>query len=1036
MEKPQARFGSGDVVQRTNQPEAVGIVRKARWDEQAEGWNYSVQFGAQLKVVPEESLQEVVPIASVWDALRERTFSGVRHFVFTLTLHRLRRPPTRIAYSFATSRTQFYPHQFKPLLKFLDHPGKRLLIADDVGLGKTIEAGYILRELEAHQVVERVLVMVPARLAPKWKRELQTRFEENFDIVRRADLVTLANRLRQGREPEPFRWIVSYESARPEEVRAALEETQPPIDVLIADEAHRMRNPESLQHKLGAVLSRSSDTVLFLSATPVQNKLEDLWHLLRLLSPEEFGDWVLFQSQIEANRPLLSAQRALARRPVSIAEARNRLGEFFRSQPGQHLRSTEIARSLEQRLASGRLDRRDVVELQADIARLSPTGHILSRTRKIEAMPNRPVRAAGWRPVALTPEERRIYDNVEHLCRLTWPGEDSWGFQMSLLMAYRITASCIPAAIQYFAEKLGTSPSALPLAELVEEGDEADDDAQRIADVTAWSGPARARLAEAVTSYERIAGTDSKLDCLIEALRSIWHEDAEVNRPRRKVVVFSFFRRTLEHLARELQEREIKNRMIHGGIPVDDREVAIDDFLERSDVLVLLTSEVGGEGIDLQRASVLINYDLPWNPMVVEQRIGRIDRIGQEAQRIVILNLVVTESVEERVLQRLLDKIGIFRESVGELDPIIGDEIERLTTQALRGQLTEEELGRVVDERGDALARQVLEAREMLSRVDGLLAADQGLIDEINAVTGERQIPSEAELLLFLNAFLAERVPGCQLPRESVREVVSVDLRGALAAAMERDAPGLGPDVGAFARRIMGGPIALTLSREAAYRHPRAELIHLRHPLTRYAVSQVERAKDRPKTAFAVRLERSSILKEGIYGFLISLVELKGHRPTIRFAAAVGTLPPLEGVWSDPDETTPIILELLERGEDVEPPHVDAAMLDRLQDRLVAAVARLTVEWNSREQRLDLARRQQQHATLKATLTLRVQRARERLDALTTRGAGEFSIRMAGARLDKAERELMAVTSAPLSAVWEGIEQEEIAVGLLLVGGR
>ncbi len=1037
MERRSARFSADELVQRVNQPESIGIVRHTRWDEQAQSWNYSVQFGAQLKVVPEEALQPVIRILSLWDALRERRFSGIRHFIFTLTLYRLRRPPTRIAYSFATSRTQFYPHQFKPLLKFLDHPSKRLLIADDVGLGKTIEAGYILRELEAHQIVERVLIMVPARLTPKWKRELKTRFEENFDIIRRPDLIRLANRLRQGREAEPFRWIVSYESARPEEVRTALEETQPPIDIFIADEAHRMRNPQSLQHKLGATLCRSSDTVLFLSATPVQNTLEDLWHLLRLLSPEEFADWILFQNQIEANRPLLAAQRALAERPTAIAEAKGSLEMFFGSESGRHLKATDMVRSIEERLSHTPLDRRDIVELQADIARLSPTGHILSRTRKIDAMPNRPIRAAGWRAVTLTQDERRIYDSVEHLCRMTWAGEESsWGFQMSLLMAYRITASCIPAAIQYFAEKLGTSPSSLPLAELIEETDEEDNGSKPPEEMTAWSGPSRARLAEAVAWYDRVAGIDSKLDCLIETLRSVWKEDAEANRPQRKVVVFSFFRRTLEYLEKSLRDKKIVNRMIHGGISVDEREVAIDDFLERSDITVLLTSDVGGEGIDLQRASILVNYDLPWNPMVVEQRIGRIDRIGQEAQRIVVLNLIVSRSIEERVLQRLLDKIGIFRESVGELDPIVGEEIEKITAQALRGELTELELERVVEERGDALARRLFEARQMLSRVDGLLAADQGLVDEISAVTGERQIPSENELLLFFNMFLAERVPGCQLPREAVREVVSVDLRGPFAAAMERDAPALGADVAAFSRRMVSGPISLTLSRESAYRHARAELIHLRHPLTRYAVSLVERMTDKPQTAFAMGLKTSSVLPVGMYGFLISLIEMKGHRSTIRFAAAFDSLGTTERIWSDPDETTTIILELLEGGQDAEVPEIDHARCDRMRDRLVSAIGMLTTEWNLREQQLDLARRQQQHATLKATLGLRLQRAKERHDALIRQVAGEFSIRMARARFDKAEKELADFTNATPSAAWEGIEQEEVAAGILMVGGH
>src|SRR5207245_5766383 len=110
-----------------------------------------------------------------------------------------------------------------------------------------------------------------------------------------------------------------------------------------------------------------------------------------------------------------------------------------------------------------------------------------------------------------------------------------------------------------------------------------------------------------------------------------------------------------------------------------DGELAIDTFLLQDEVNVLLTSEVGGEGIDLQKACVVINYDLPWNPMVVEQRIGRVDRIGQESPVIYIFNFVVEESVEERILARLLRRIDIFRESVGELDDIIGDQIEELT---------------------------------------------------------------------------------------------------------------------------------------------------------------------------------------------------------------------------------------------------------------------------------------------------------------------------------------------------------------------
>src|SRR5664280_80547 len=290
MSRTPPRFGVGDYVQRVNQPEQAGIVRELRWDGQVESWNYLVQFGAQLRAVPEEALEAVLVVQSPWDAFEQGSLSGKTHFVFTLTYERLKNPPARIAHSFATARTQFYPHQFKPLLKFLDNPGKSILIADDVGLGKTIEAAYILRELDAHQAIERVLIVVPARLRSKWEKELRQRFGEQFKVVKGADLIEQANRIAKGRELEEFRWITSFESSRSDEVRAALDDVTLPIDVLIVDEAHRLRNPETLQHKVGMVLTRSANAVLFLTATPVQNKLENLWNLLKLLSPDEFSE--------------------------------------------------------------------------------------------------------------------------------------------------------------------------------------------------------------------------------------------------------------------------------------------------------------------------------------------------------------------------------------------------------------------------------------------------------------------------------------------------------------------------------------------------------------------------------------------------------------------------------------------------------------------------------------------------------------------------------------------------------------------------
>lgn len=1022
-----SKYKLGDYVQRVNQPELVGVVRELRWDNQVDGWNYVVQFGAQLRALPEEALETVTVVQSPWESFEQGRLSGKTHFVFTLTYERLKSPPARIAHSFATARTQFYPYQFKPLLKFLDNPGKSVLIADDVGLGKTIEAGYILRELDAHQAIERVLVLVPARLRSKWEKELRQRFSEQFRIVRGADLIEQANRMAKGRELEEFRWITSFESTRSDEVRAALDEVLLPIDVLIVDEAHRLRNPETLQHKVGVVLTRSANAILFLTATPVQNKLEDLWNLLRLLSPEEFSEWPLFQERIKGNRLILAAQRALSAHPPDYEAATEAVESFVRMYSPERAGRQFLA-SISERLADASSDRRECLELQADISRLSPTSHIVSRTRKVEALPNRPKREPHWRRVQLTEEERTIYDSVESICRRKWPGAaDSWGFQMSLMMAYRMTASCIPAALEYFSDKLKeTEQITQPVP------DEESTAWQEAEEVTAWTGPARQALAEIVESSYRVPKYDSKLEELLRGFDVIWQDDETKKLPRRKIIVFSFFRRTLDYLARALTERAIRNRKIHGGVPVEERERAIDDFLERSDVQVLLTSEVGGEGIDLQAASVLFNYDLPWNPMVVEQRIGRIDRIGQQAKRLVILNFVVKDSIEERVLKRLLTKIEIFKESIGEPDPIIGEEIERLAGRALQGDLSPDELDRIVEDQGDALAQRVLEAKRMLTRVDGLLAADQSLIDEINAVIGERQLPSEHELILFLNSFLANRYPGTQLPSRVVKEVVSVNLGSSLGFALEKSATELGHDAALFGRRISTGPVEITLSRETGYRHPRSEVIHLQHPLTRFAVLETTREQSSKNAAFALSLATNSLPK-GQYGFLVSLIHAHTQRSWTKLVALFADWHG-NRTWTEPDVATALLIEMLENATDLRnPPQLLG--IQRIKDRLVNAINELKRDWEKRESKLELARLEQQSVSRLAILDFRVKRIQERLKKLEASGANEFAIRMARAQLTKAEQERDSSLAGRRNQTWGAIEHEEIAVGFLEVSG-
>lgn len=278
---------------------------------------------------------------------------------------------------------------------------------------------------------------------------------------------------------------------------------------------------------------------------------------------------------------------------------------------------------------------------------------------------------------------------------------------------------------------------------------------------------------------------------------------------------------------------------------------------------------------------------------------------------------------------------------------------------------TPDELDREIERQGQSLALRVLEAKKMLARVDGLLAADQALIDEINAIIGERQLPSEHELILFLNSFLATRFPGSQLPSRTEKDVVAVNLGTALGFALENASTELGHDVALFGRRISTGPVELTLSREAGYRHGRAEVVHLQHPLARFAVSEISRANDKKNSAFALSLQ-TQLLPRSRYGFLVSLIHVHTLRSLTKLVAILTDWETGQ-MWSDPDQNTALLIELLEKGQDVQV-IAPSYEIDALKQRLLSTLGALKNNWETREAKLEQARMEQQAASRLAIL--------------------------------------------------------------------
>ena len=416
--------------------------------------------------------------------------------------------------------------------------------------------------------------------------------------------------------------------------------------------------------------------------------------------------------------------------------------------------------------------------------------------------------------------------------------------------------------------------------------------------------------------------------------------------------------------------------------------------------------------------------------MVVEQRIGRVDRIGQTAERIVVANLFIENSIEERIVMRLLERIGVFEQSIGELDAIVGESIEEITRQVVSGRLSPEEAERKAQESGDALQRNVQEARHVLTRVDGLLAADQALVDEINAVTGERQIPAASEMLVFLNDWLEASFPGHQLAVEATERVVQVDLRGSLAQAVEerlRD-----PDAFRFGRRAMAGLVPLTLSRDAAYRHPGAELLHLKHPLVRLAIDSASDVRESYKEAFYLKLPRSERLPPGTHLFATELVESHGQRPWIRICASFAALGGSSDI-DDPDQAVGALLELADHGEDCESLPVSPKELQAAKVRVLSSIDRTVNEWSQREAKIEGSRREQQHAIQLAIEELKLSRARARLATVEAHQANNRVLLMARGMVAAAEKRLQTFLVPRPVGRYEPPDRQSIAVGVVEV---
>ncbi len=680
-------FNPGDRVRLKSDPARQGIVvGEPVW--QAGSYQYQICFSIyEILTYSEEKLQWV-PVSNL------RTMLSHKEFLRDLLLLKLRQPLTDSLYSFQASRTLFRVYQFKPVLKFLNSPEQRILIADKVGLGKTIEAGIIYLELKARMDLERVLVICPSGLRAKWHSEMRSRFDEEFTLLDAANFRAFLDDYRRHGGNVRLRGICSLEMLRRDEFADALEELQVGFDLIIIDEAHHLRNAATRSYALGAVLAEQSGALVLLTATPLHLGNQDLFHLMQLINPGEFNSLDEFEARVLPNKYVNTAAGLLSKGQFRLALDELRKLERIPQAVGQV--KHPYYREAVQMLSSGKaLAMPQVVSLQRRLLELNSLARVFNRTRKREVS-DAAERKAITIEVQFSEPERAFYDAVVEFVRwqLSRYGRRSNIPIFSVITRERQAASCIQALRAQFTEELHTRLVNYQTEESRTDLDEDDAGPQRTGEQELEQIRRLLRLCHAVGE------SDTKFDRFLEAIKALQKDD-----PSCKILVFSFFRGTLSYLHHRLSQLGFKVGIIHGGMSMEERMRTILEFRDEPSIPIMLSSEVGAEGLDFQFCGAMFDYDLPWNPMRVEQRIGRLDRFGQEHAKILIYNLVIADSIETRIFMRLYDRIRVFEESVGDLEVILGSVISELTADVFMGRLTETEEARKAEEAAKRVER-------------------------------------------------------------------------------------------------------------------------------------------------------------------------------------------------------------------------------------------------------------------------------------------------------------------------------------------
>lgn len=511
------------------------------------------------------------------------------------------------------------PHQFRVLRQALSKFPIRLLLADEVGLGKTIEAGLIFKELKLRGIINRTLILAPKSLQLQWVAEMKEHFGELFELAEPGSwgLGVTINNINPWKRYEQV--VTSFDSVKPRESQKGWSDEQidhfnlsrfqdligAGWDLVIIDESHKVAGAgeDVARYELAKGIAQASPHLLLLSATPHSGKSDAFRRLLTLLDPSSF--------------------------PMGTSLTRQQVMSFVI-----------------------RTEKRTTVDMEGK-ALFTPR---LTKLIKVPFQKRHALQKQLYEEVS-----EYIIDGYKQIQQ-----QNNKGYRLLLILIQRLMSSSTRAIKHFLEQRLAVLNSGeskqINLSESIDDNEDILDDSEQLA---LFTFPALSKeiseVRNLLTLTYRVeqAGPDARAEALYDQMISLIQQD---NEPDKKFIIFTEFTSTQTMLKEFLEQRGYSVATLNGSMSLEERKLAQEQF--KNIVQVLISTDAGGEGLNLQFAHIVFNYDLPWNPMRVEQRIGRVDRIGQHRE-VKAFNLVLENSIEARIYEVLLEKLTIILNEFG-----------------------------------------------------------------------------------------------------------------------------------------------------------------------------------------------------------------------------------------------------------------------------------------------------------------------------------------------------------------------------------